>query len=388
MEQDWRIIINTLHTRRSLASASSPPKSMMVRSLDGRDLLIAWSLLPFLTPLRKRLLAESDGTVTALGRASLHQLEETLSINRAQAALVKEPLTFPGMAVALERHRQAAITLLDDDYPPLLRRITDPPLALFCEGEVEMLQRPMIAVVGSRLATPYAINAAGAIAAGLARCGIVVVSGMARGVDRAAHEAALGRSGPTLAVLGTGLDVSYPREHVRLRERIAREGLLLSELPLGTPPRKEHFPVRNRIIAGLARGVVVVAAGPRSGSLITARLASEEGREVFAVPGPIFDEGTEGGHRLIQAGAKLLHDLADIFEELPDLAPVDAPAASPVPRESALMRHLSKVEGIHLELLAQRAGVRPEALAQELLELELEGRVRALPGGRYIISTG
>lgn len=388
MNQDWRIIINTLHTRRSLASASSAPKSMMVSSLDGRDLLIAWSLLPFLTPLRKRRLAECDGTVTALGRASVAELGETLSINRAQAALVKEPLIFPGMAAALDRHRHAAVTLLDDAYPPLLRRITDPPLALFCEGAAEMLQKPMIAVVGSRRATPYAVNAAGAVAAGLSRCGIVVVSGMARGVDRAAHEAALDRGGPTLAVLGTGLDVSYPREHLRLRGRIAREGLLVSELPFGTPPRKEHFPVRNRIIAGLARGVVVVAAGPRSGSLITARLASEEGREVFAVPGPVFDEGTEGGHRLIQAGAKLLHDLADVFEELPDLAPAGAATLPPPLPESALMRHLSKVDGVHLDVLAQRAGVRPETLARELLELELEGRVRALPGGRYIISTG
>ncbi|HEV7921026.1 MAG TPA: DNA-processing protein DprA [Thermoanaerobaculia bacterium] len=276
--------------------------------------------------------------------------------------------------------RDSVTTLLDDDYPPLLREIADPPLALHFRGDRSLLQRPAVAVVGSRRASPYAINAARRITEPLAAAGVAIVSGLALGVDAAAHEAALEANGATIAVLGTGIDVTYPRGNRRLYKRV---GLLLTELPPGTPPMAMNFPIRNRIIAGLTLGTIVIEATARSGSLITARLAAEQNREVFAVPGSIFSEGTEGTHRLIQYGAKLVHQAQDVLDELRLEVTLPVAPGEEAPHADVLAA-LSHDEPLAAERAAAKLGRAPESLAEALLELELGGWVRSLPGGRYV----
>lgn len=363
-----------------------------MRQLDRRSLLLAWSLLPFLTPSKKRILLGRFDPPESACEHDAGDLATLLSIRRSDAAIVRNPALLPpllrqGRALAAE-----AIVLGDPDYPPRLAAISDPPLALFARGRRDLAATDSIAVVGSRRASPYGENAARRLAAGLASRGITVVSGMARGVDATAHVAALGAGGPTLAVLGTGLDLVYPPEHRDLRDRIAAEGLLLSEFPPGAPPLREHFPIRNRIIAGLSLGVLVIEAGEKSGSLITARLAAEEGREVFAVPGSIFSRNSVGVHRLIQDGAKLAGSVEDIIEEIGELAAARAPAApkrAPVEPELArILAALSPDDGVALDVAAAQLGVGVAWLAPRLLALELAGEVRALPGTRYIITAG
>lgn len=203
----------------------------------------------------------------------------------------------------------------DAQYPPLLTRIADPPPLLWTRGAAPLLSLPTVAIVGSRAASPYGLEAAHRLAADLAAGGVVVVSGLARGVDSASHRGALTR-GSTAAILGSGVDVIYPAEHATLADEIARRGVLVSELPPGTPPRPHHFPRRNRLISGLSLAVVVVEASTRSGSLQTARLALEQGREVMAVPGTIFNERNRGSHGLLRDGAALVEQVSDILDEL------------------------------------------------------------------------
>ena len=207
----------------------------------------------------------------------------------------------------------------DKSYPPRLLDLYDPPKTLYIYGDINLLTLPMIAIVGSRRASAQGLENAATFAKSLAAAGLVVASGLARGIDGIAHKATLGTMGLTLAVCGTGLDIVYPKEHTGLANAISQHGLLLSELPLGTGPQAFHFPRRNRLIAALALGVVVIEAAEKSGSLITARLAAELGREVFALPGPIKDPLYSGCNRLIQEGAKLVCHPNDILEELPIL---------------------------------------------------------------------
>ncbi|MFP5245111.1 MAG: DNA-processing protein DprA, partial [Thermoanaerobaculia bacterium] len=272
-----------------------------------------------------------------------------------------------------------------DAYPPLLAEIFDPPLALHFRGDLSLLTKPAIAIVGSRRASPYALNVAEQLARQLASTGMVIVSGLARGIDAAAHQATLATGGKTIAVLGTGIDVVYPRAHGRLFQRIASEGLLVSEFPPGTPPKPEHFPIRNRIISGLSRGTLIVEATRRSGSLITARMAAEQNREVFAVPGSIFSAGSEGTHRLIQYGAKLVHDANDVLEELHlDLRVTQTPAPEPDSPLQEVLQVLSRDEASHVDTLAARLGRTSSSVAESLLQLELGGWIRAVPGARYV----
>jgi DNA processing protein len=350
---------------------------------QSRDLLIAWSLLPFLSPNRTRLLLEYFNPPADAACAPTRFLEELLNIDPDQAERIRHPLDDP----RIESLRSTTITLEDEDYPPLLREIIDPPLALHVRGDRALLARDAIAVVGSRRASPYAINAAKAIAEPLARdAKLVVVSGLARGVDAAAHEAALDSGGATIAVLGTGIDVIYPKSNGRLFRRIEKEGLIVTELAPGTPPLAANFPTRNRIISGLALGTVIVEATSRSGSLITARTAAEQGREVFAVPGSIFSRGSEGTHRLIQYGAKLVHDANDVLDELPSYARIEK-AKPQLPDDSPLrevLDVLSRDEGTHVETAAEKLGHSLPSISESLLQLELGGWVRALPGARYV----
>jgi DNA processing protein len=350
-----------------------------------RDLLIAWSLLPFLNPNRTRLLLEMFGEPpTAACHSSSSVIASLLSIDHAQAEQVRNPLQLNAARVAALR--DSTITLADGDYPKMLRHIIDPPLALHFRGDRTLLDKPSVAIVGSRRASPYAINVARQLGDDLARSGLLIVSGLARGVDAAAHESALDASFPTIAVLGTGIDVVYPRSNRALYRRVAEKGLLLSEFAPGTPPLAMNFPIRNRVISGLTSGTIIVEATSRSGSLITARTAAEQGREVFAVPGSIFSQGSEGTHRLIQYGAKLVHDANDVLEELPgDLRLVSKEQAKePDSPLREVLAAFTRDEGTDVEQVASRLGRQPSALAEPLLQLELGGWLRALPGARYV----
>lgn len=266
----------------------------------------------------------------------------------------------------------------DPDYPASLLQTADPPLLLYAMGRVDLLKAPSIAVVGSRNPTPQGLENARAFATAFSQAGLTIVSGLALGIDGAAHEGALGGPGSTLAVVGTGLDRVYPRRHLALARRIAAEGLIVSEYPLGTPPLAGHFPQRNRVIAGLARGTLVVEAAMQSGSLITARLAVEAGRDVFAIPGSIHSPQARGCHALIKQGAKLVDSAADVLEELCVSAPARAPEPTP-PAAAPLLEALGH-DPITLDALSARLGESPAALSAQLLELELSGDVARLPG--------
>ena len=285
-----------------------------------------------------------------------------------------------------------AIPLGDPRYPAPLLAAADPPLLLYVHGHIELLQRPSIAIVGSRNPTAQGLENARAFAAHLSGAGWVVVSGLALGIDGAAHEGALEGGAGTIAVVGTGLDIAYPLRHRELTARIAARGLVVSEFAIGTPALPPHFPIRNRIIAGLARGTLVVEAALRSGSLITARLAADAGREVFAIPGSIHSPQARGCHALLKQGAKLVESAADVVEELgsPDgsgaesrrrhdsTVPADVGHADTA-KADPLLDALG-FDPIGLDELIARTGQSAAALSARLLDLELEGRVSRLPG--------
>jgi DNA processing protein len=282
------------------------------------------------------------------------------------------------------------------DYPPLLATVADAPLVLYVEGEVRSLSLPQLAVVGSRNPTALGRDTATQFARHFAGGGLAITSGLALGIDAAAHEGALAGGGRTVAVLGCGLDAVYPRENAPLARRIAAgSGALVSDLPPGTPPLKQHFPRRNRIIAGLSVGTLVVEAALRSGSLITARLAAEQGREVFAIPGSIHNPMSRGCHRLIRQGAKLVESADDVLDELGSLlgrlkhedagkAP-DAQAFSgrPLDKDYEILLDALGFAPARIDTLVGRTGLKADAVASMLLILELDGQVALQHGGTY-----
>jgi DNA processing protein len=349
-----------------------------------RDRLIAYALLP-LSPARIRLLVKAFDPLSTLCHASRSTLRQVLSISGRDAA---EPWRNDELRKQVDALRHAAVTLADDDYPPLLRQLADPPLALFYRGDLAIAKKPGIAMVGSRKASPYALSVAAQLASEMVSVGFAVVSGLALGVDAAAHQAILDASGQTIAVLGTGIDIVYPRNHRRLFDTIEKRGLILTEFPPGTPPFRYNFPVRNRIISGLTLGTVIIEANGRSGSLITARTAAEQNREVFCVPGSIFSAGSEGTHRLIQCGAKLVHETNDILDELESkVGKLRVPAATPAEPPSPLREVLEvfrRDNGTHIDTVAESLGKAVATLSEPILQLELGGWLKALPGGRYV----
>jgi DNA processing protein len=274
----------------------------------------------------------------------------------------------------------------DPAYPPLLATIFDPPEELWVRGQADVLSGHAVAIVGSRAASHYALDMAAALAFDLARCGLVVVSGMARGVDAAAHRGALQAEGSTIAVLGSGVDVAYPGEHADLLLKIATTGAVVSEYPPGTPPLAHHFPLRNRIISGLSRAVVVVEAHERSGSLITARCALEQGRDVMAVPGNALSGRNRGSHALLKDGAKLVEAADDILEELglrQELAAV-VDRRNPL-LHNGLMLTMQAGETYGLDELGSASGLSASELLPLLTELELKGEVVRTVGGRFAL---
>ena len=276
------------------------------------------------------------------------------------------------------------IAWFEPGFPPLLNCISDPPPVLWAHGQMDALQRPAVAIVGSRAATHYALDVAARLAAELAERGVAVVSGLARGVDSAAHRGALGAPGPTISVLGSGVDRIYPAEHRGLAASIRKDGLLLSELGPGGPPLPEHFPLRNRIISGISLAVVVVEANENSGSLITARYAMEQGRDVMAVPGSVLSGRNRGSHSLLKDGAKVVETADDILEEL---GWPSARAAVSECRKSLnndnLLTKMDVGETYALDELVLATGILPARLLTRLMELELAGQVAAAPGGRF-----
>ncbi|HEY1990846.1 MAG TPA: DNA-processing protein DprA [Gammaproteobacteria bacterium] len=285
------------------------------------------------------------------------------------------------------------LAVTEPGYPPLLKQIPDPPFALFVRGDAALLAEPQLAMVGSRNPSVEGRRNAEEFAEYLAKCGLVIVSGMALGIDAASHKGAL-RGGKTVAVWGTGLDKPYPPRNRELAQQILEQGVIVSEFPPGTPPLPMHFPRRNRIISGLSVGTLVVEAARQSGSLITARLASEQGREVFAIPGSIHNPMAKGCHRLLRDGAKLVESGADILEELGPLlglaalpaAPLAAAgegAAAPEDPEYRLLLNSLDFAPTSVDALVERTGLTPDVVSSMLLMLELQGHVEASPGGRY-----
>jgi len=368
----------------------------MPLSETARAARAAWLrllLTPGVGPATARDLLRTFGLpedVLAAGRAALARaVGERLAAvlagdDPAREAAVERALHW---AQAPEHH---LITLADPAYPARLLEIADPPPILFVSGSPRLLGRPSLAIVGSRSATRAGLETAQAFAAALAQAGLTITSGLALGVDAAAHRGALGSAAGTLAVLGTGVDVPYPSANRQLADAIAaRGGALVSELPPGTGPRESSFPRRNRLIAGLSLGVLVVEAALRSGSLITARLAGEYGREVFAIPGSIHSPLAKGCHLLIKQGAKLVESAQDVLGEL-RLGLERPPAAGSVPPAAGPERDpvLAALgwDPVGLETLAQRLDTAPgeaSTLAEHLLALEMAELVERLPDGRY-----
>ena len=280
------------------------------------------------------------------------------------------------------------ITWLDARYPPLLREISDPPWALFVVGSVEVLTKPAVAIVGSRAASLRGMQHAEEFAQAFAASQLSVVSGLARGIDAAAHRGALTAQGLTLAVMGTGVDTIYPAAHKALAQQIAGQGALVTEFLNDVRPRPEHFPRRNRIIAGLSLGVLVVEAHLKSGSLITARLAAEQNREVFAIPGPIYHPGSRGCHALLRQGAKLVETPHDVLEEfgLQAMPTKLVPAKSMLASAEAALLVCIDYEITPLDVILLRSGLTAAAVSSMLLALELSGYVLAVPGGYHRIN--
>ncbi|HOG16808.1 MAG TPA: DNA-processing protein DprA [Syntrophales bacterium] len=346
-----------------------------------------------------RALLSAFGAPERVFAASPGELRAVPGIGPKTVARIREFDAWRECEAEIARTREAGITLLcsgDPSFPQELRSIYDCPPLLYVKGSLPV-DEARIAVVGSRRASPYGRYATQKLCRELALKGVVVVSGLARGIDTAAHEGALSGRGRTIAVLGCGIDVIYPPENGRLYPAVAGNGALVSEYPLGTEPLAKHFPARNRIISGLSLGVVVVEAGEKSGSLITVRYALEQGREVFAVPGAIDAAGSRGTHRLIKDGAKLVEDVEDILEEIrPRLGSVPASACRPMPEakkppagedptgaEGAILRLLAAGPR-ELDGIAAAAGLNAQRVLELLTKLEIAGRVTQLPGKRFV----
>lgn len=355
--------------------------------------------------MARRLLRALGSPQAVLG-ASASQWSAAGGPAAVQALSTPDPQANARLQQALDWlacHPARQVLMLGDaHYPQPLLHCGDPPLMLFLEGRLELLQRPSVAVVGSRQATPQGLAHARQFASVLSHAGVTVVSGLATGIDGAAHEGALAGPGSTLAVVGTGPDIVYPSRHGGLWRRIAQDGLVVSEHAPGTPALAHHFPHRNRIIAGLTRGTLVVEATLKSGSLITARLAMEGGREVFAVPGSIQSPQAKGCHELIRQGAQLVESAQEILESLglpvsptySTVVPVstaaaevpDAPDAPDEPDAGTPHGRLLRAMGhdpVSLDTLVGRTGDAASVLGARLLELELQGLVARLPGGRF-----
>jgi DNA processing protein len=368
---------------------------------EQANVLLDWIALSFVTGVGSRtaaMLIDRFGTPASALDATAQALEAA-GLNRDTIEAIKSPEPREKAAREIEelaRIGGEALMLCDDRYPRLLRETYDPPIVIYCLGDLAAaFAQPAIAIVGSRRCSTYGRNVAEKLSRELAERGVTIVSGLARGIDSAAHRGAIEGRGLTVAVMGTGLDGVYPKENRRLAARIVEQGALVTEFPLSTPPVSQNFPFRNRVISGLAFGVMVVEGAERSGSLITARLAYEQGRDVFAVPGNITSAKSFGPNYLIKDGAKLVQTWRDVVEELP--ADTKAPILSAERGETRtkqtvidevalsdserrVLKMLNTDEPVHIDQLISRAGLSSGELMSVLLKLEMTDRIRQLPG--------
>lgn len=373
-----------------------------------RNQWLALALTPGLGAARSRKLVSHFEGVTNVFRASLTELEAAgLRAESAQSIALGKSLEMAEEELIRATSIGAEILTLDDPaYPTQLKNIYDPPVVLYVRGEVSILSRPGVAVVGTRHPTPYGIGMAQRLSCDLAAHGLTIISGMARGVDTQAHKGALEGKGKTIAVWGTGIDVPYPRDNKKLSEQIVESGgAIVSEFAVGTFAAPQNFPIRNRIISGLAIGVLVVEAGEYSGTRITARNALEQGRDIYAVPGNVTNRNSWGPNTLIKQGAKLVATWEDVWEELPSDVKVPlqaqfAPATEsqetaslfPVeqlpPNEKKVLRLLKQDEATQLDELIEKLDgqVSSSEIFAALFELELVGKVKQLPGKNYVKS--
>ena len=387
----------------SSSSASPSPYPPRIREW------VALAATPGLGPTRAKRLLERFSDVGRIFAASLTELEAA-GLPAVSAQAIALGASLEAADAELDKAQAAGARLLvpdDPAYPRQLLEIYDPPAVLYVIGDAATLSMPGIAVVGTRHPTPYGIGMAERLACDLAARGLIIFSGMARGIDSAAHRGVVNAKGKTVAVFGTGVDVIYPRENKKLAEQIlALGGALVSEFPIGTAPTPQNFPIRNRVISGLAYGVLVAEAGEYSGTRITARCALEQGREVFAVPGNVTNKLAWGPNTLIKQGAKLVATWEDVWEELPSevRARVESllPPAAETPKTGSLFEPPSLPEGnekkvfsllkadeaIHIDELMEKleGTLSSSEVFAALFELELSGRIRQLPGKNYVRS--
>lgn len=338
--------------------------------------------------LFKRL-TQAFGSPAGVFRASPKDLKQVEGIGAKVVASLKRfdwRQTVEKELRLSEKNGAKLVTWEDEEYPVNLKQIYDPPPLLYVLGSLIPQDPIAVAVVGSRHPTTYGQLAAERISMGLSRKGVTVVSGLARGVDSCAHRGALAAGGRTIGVLGCGVDIIYPPENRDLFERVAAQGAVISEFPLGTPPDSDHFPIRNRVISGLSLGVAVVEATLRSGSLITARFALDQGRDVYAVPGNVDSARSEGTNRLIKEGAKLVSRAEDILEEIYHIPRPAIPATPPQPKlsEEESRIYLTLEQGaLHIDQITARTALSSAKISAVLLALELAGHVKQLPGMRF-----
>ncbi len=377
----------------------------------GASHLLEWlalSLTPGLGPTKSKHLVEHFGSAEAVFHASLTELESAgIRAVSAQAIATGKSGELAREEMARASAQGVTVLAIDDPcYPYRLKEIYDPPLLLYVRGDAELLKKPGIAVIGTRHPTPYGSGMAERLSCDLAAQGLVIISGMARGVDTAGHRGAISAKGKTVAVFGTGVDVIYPKENSRLSEQIlALGGALVSEFPLGTFAAPQNFPIRNRILSGMSIGVLVVEAAEYSGTRITARLALEQSRDVFAVPGNVTNKNSWGPNTLIKQGAKLVATWEDVWEDLPTevrlaLTPPSSPESSAAssaslfpddglpPHERRLLGLLKADEATHIDELIEKleSEMSSSEIFAALFELELNGKVRQMPGKNFVKS--
>lgn len=362
--------------------------------MDLRQAYIALNMMQGVGPVTVRTLAAQLGSVVAIFEADKPALMSIPGVSRDVVGRILEQRS----RLDTEREEQAAaavgahlITPVDAEYPKRLLQIYDPPLALYVQGALQLRDEHGVAIVGSRRTSHYGLETAERLAVQLAQSGVTVISGLARGIDTAAHKGAIKGQGRTVAVLGGALDCMFPPENADLAIQIARQGAVLSEYPMGRQPDKTTFPVRNRIVSGLSKGVTVVEADVASGAMITAHQAVDQGRTVFAVPGRIDSFGARGPHKLIKNGAKLVESVEDILEELGCLIPAPARAegtsvlASLTEAEAGIVTLIAEDGEVELDALIRRSGRKPSEISALLLGLELKRVVKMLSGQRVAL---
>lgn len=360
--------------------------------MNHLEACVALNMIPQMGPVRLRRLLDAFGFAEKILLARADQLAAIDGIPRALAENISRWQEFADPTAELKKAADLGahvITAEDAEYPSALREIHDPPIVLYVRGQLTERDRNAVAVVGSRKATHYATESAKKLSFQMAYAGLTVASGLARGIDTAAHQGALAAKGRTIAVIGSGLGELYPPENAELADRIAASGAVISEFPIDTKPDRQTFPIRNRIVTGLSFGVLVVEAGANSGALISANMAAEQGRTLYAVPGRIDAPAALGSNRLIQQGAKLvitvddiLDDLPLVFREKPDL-PAAAPAVDLTPKQQKILDAIGSEE-MPLDSVIATSGLTAAVVSSTLLALEIRRLVKQLPGKRFV----